>query len=682
MRLYSCQLLTVLSCFLASVESFLTHSRSTAPSFTKFKATRVSEDVTTMSGAQELPPAPSYSDIELKNALESLLEGSTDASFDARHIFGYNDAAHNLSMLQTITATRILDCQKRMMLQPKDDDDDADSSKAHAPVPTHAELLQTAEQFAAAHGPMLNLQSVIQSQAPSMALAAEFKRASPSKGDIALQMSAGEQAAKYGTAGANIVSVLTEPHWFRGSLQDMTDARLKSSKTTGNADSGAQRPAILRKDFVVNTYMIAEAAAGGADTVLLIVAVLPQHLLTQLIGYCRSIGMEPLVEVHADAELDVALAAGAKVIGVNNRNLHTFQMDLGTTEKVASHLTDRGLTFDHNDPAAAITLSSLSGMSTAWDVDRYRQAGVGMCLIGESLMRATDPAASISSLCLHPDDFAQSNAMQAGGAYTAGTKLIKVCGITNAEDALVACRAGANLIGVIFAEKSQRCVTSEQAKEVVQAVRTFGERSQQTRIPMPNDSLSPMAHLAACSRSLLEATTRPVVVGVFQNHSPEFVREMVDKCGLDLVQLHGAEGMAAASAKNCGVPAIRVVDIATDPETGEASSDAVETLLASLTNDPVAILLDTSIKGAKEGGGTGTTFDWSIAQKVQDAGLPVLIAGGLTVDNVPDAVGSIRPYGVDVSSGVEQSPGKKDHEKVKDFVGGARRAATEASKGF
>jgi indole-3-glycerol phosphate synthase/phosphoribosylanthranilate isomerase len=667
MRLHSWQFLTVLSCFLASVESFLTYSVSTAPSFTKFKATRVSQDVTMSSAAQ--PPPPSYSDTELKNALDSLLEGSTDPSLDARHIFGYNDVTHNLSMLQTITATRILDYQ--IMLQ-------------NSP-PTLTDLLQTAEQFAAKHGPILNLQTVIQSQAPRMALAAEFKRASPSKGDIALTMSAGEQAAKYGQAGANIVSVLTEQHWFRGSLQDMTDARLESSKSTVAA-AGGQRPAILRKDFVVNTYQIAEAAAGGADTVLLIVAVLPQHLLKQLIGYCRSIGMEPLVEVHADAELDVALAAGAKVIGVNNRNLHTFQMDLATTEKVAQHLTDRGLTFNHNDPNAVITLSSLSGMSTAFDVDRYRQAGVGMCLIGESLMRATDPAASIRSLCLHPDDFAESNAMQAGGAYTAGTKLIKVCGITNADDALVACRAGANLIGVIFAEKSKRCVTPEQAKEVVQAVRNFGERSQRTTIPMPDDStanpLSPMAHLVACSRSLTEATRRPVVVGVFQNHSPEFVREMVQECGLDLVQLHGSEGMAAANAKNCGVPAIRVVDIATDPETGKASSDAAETLLASLTNDPVAILLDTSIKGAKEGGGTGTTFDWSIAQKVQDAGLPILIAGGLTVENVPDAVGSIRPYGVDVSSGVEQSPGFKDHEKVKDFVGGARRAATEASKGF
>ena len=163
-----------------------------------------------------------------------------------------------------------------------------------------------------------------------MALAAEFKRASPSKGDIAPNLDAGEQASKYSKAGANIISVLTDQRWFRGTLDDMKSARLQTNQQVPS------RPAILRKDFVVNRYMIAEAAAGGADTVLLIVAVLPRKLLQDLIEYCRSLGMEPLVEVHAAAEVDVAIDAGAKVIGVNNRNLHTFQMDMANTEKVGT----------------------------------------------------------------------------------------------------------------------------------------------------------------------------------------------------------------------------------------------------------------------------------------------------------------------------------------------------------
>ena len=135
--------------------------------------------------------------------------------------------------------------------------------------------------------------------------------------------------------------------------------------------------------------------------------------------------------------------------------------------------------------------------------------------------------------------------------------------------------------------------------------------------------------------------------------------------------------------KDCTVPAIRVVDIETNADgTGKASSDAVETLLSSLTTDPFAILLDTSIKGSKEGGGTGVTFDWSLAEKLQNNGLPVIIAGGLKPSNVKDAVTSARPWGIDVSSGVEECPGKKDHESVVSFVQGAREAAVEASKGF
>jgi anthranilate synthase/indole-3-glycerol phosphate synthase/phosphoribosylanthranilate isomerase len=539
--------------------------------------------------------------------------------------------------------------------------------------------LEKAKTFAETHGPILNLQQVIQSQSPRMALAAEFKRASPSKGDIAPHLEAGQQAKIYASAGANIVSVLTEPYWFKGSLKDLTEARLETNKNG--------RPAILRKDFVSDKYMIVEAAASGADTILLIVATLPQFLLKQLIDYSRSLGMEPLVEVHADVELNVALEAGAKVIGVNNRNLHTFQLDLTTTQHVARQLEDKGLQYHHDSKTSDYTVCALSGMSTALDVDRYRSCGVAMCLIGESLMRAVDPSAAIASLCLHPDDFTTQNASGAaaggGGAYTRGTKLIKICGITNAEDALAACRAGANLIGVIFVPRSKRCVSPEQAREVVQAVRNFGERSGPSVLSIPNTGDKALPRLVAAARALEEAAQKsPMVVGVFQNQSSEFIQEMVATCGLDVVQLHGVEGMAAANVANCGAPAIRVVDIETDPTTGKAATNAAEALLVAVTTDPIAILLDTSIKGNKDGGGTGVTFDWSIAQQVQNGGLPVIIAGGLTVDNVKDAVGTIRPWGVDVSSGVEASPGKKDLEKVQCFVKNARDAAIEASKGF
>lgn len=295
-------------------------------------------------------------------------------------------------------------------------------------------------------------------------------------------------------------------------------------------------------------------------------------------------------------------------------------------------------------------------------------------------MRAADPSVAIQSLCLDPADFASSTKL-AGGAYTGGTKLVKVCGVTNPDDAQVACQAGANFIGVIFVPKSKRCVSPDQAKSIVQTVRAFGERT--GRLTLANSKQeSPLNQLVANQQGLEDCARRPMVVGVFQNQDPAYIREMVESCGLDLVQLHGNEGMEAAKESLYGVPAIRVVDIETDPETGKAADDAAQKLLDSLTTDPVAILLDTSIKGASAGGGTGVTFDWSIAEKVQNSGLPVIIAGGLTPENIEDAVLSTRPWGVDVSSGVEATPGVKDHEKVRQFVGGARRAAIEASKGF
>jgi len=547
--------------------------------------------------------------------------------------------------------------------------------------------LKRAKTFHAESGAILPLQEIIQSKSPSVSLAAEFKRASPSKGDIAPHLDAGEQATTYFTAGASVISILTEGRWFKGSLVDLKSARLKT--TAASKKNGNTRPILLRKDFITSKYQIAEAAASGADTILLIVATTPSNVLKELIDYARSINMEPLVEVHALVELDVALKAGAKVLGVNNRNLHTFQLDLSQTEKIADELTRRGLTFHHDKCTTAlnkpeITLCALSGMSNAHDVQRYRAAGVGMCLIGESLMRASDPFLAIKGLCLDPVDYANSQATS-GGAYTSGMKVVKVCGITNAEDALVACRSGANLIGVIFAEKSKRKVTNEQAKEIVSAVQKFGERYGQAKVFAVEENGSAIPRLISKASVLERASRIPLVVGVFQNQPLDVVKHTVEECGLDMVQLHGSEGMKAANASNFGVPALRVVDVELGSDGGKntSSADIASSIVENVTSDPLAILLDTSIKGDKHGGGgTGKKFDWNVAEAVQNMGLPVIIAGGLTPDNIGEAVGKIRPFGVDVAGGVEAKPGLKDHDKVRAFVVGAKKAAVEASRGF
>mmetsp|Transcript_16159 Transcript_16159/g.15592 ORF Transcript_16159/g.15592 Transcript_16159/m.15592 type:complete len:634 (-) Transcript_16159:49-1950(-) len=618
-----------------------------------------------------------YSMSQLKEAMASLSEGGDEEC--TRHIHGDKDKNHKLSMLQKITAVRILDYKN--LLQKKD-------------VPTHQELLDQAEQFQKEHGSILNLEHVIQKCDPAMALAAEFKRASPSKGRMAdANLRAGEQASMYAKAGASVISCLTEPHWFQGSLEDLTDVRLSTTPPKNNAtaddndNNKNHRPAVLRKEFIVNRYMITEAVAAGADTVLLIVAILPSHILCDLIGYCRDVcHMEPLVEIHAPVELDVAIEAGARVIGVNNRNLHTFQLDLKTTEHTSQLLSQKGL-LDNS-----ITLCALSGMSSCHDVHRYRQVNVRMCLIGESLMRSSDPCAAIDGLCLHPDQYLASTSSSTGGAYTGGLKFVKVCGVTRPQDATEACRSGANFIGVIFVPASKRCVSVQQAQDVVQAVRAFGERQDRMDIDLSSSNEhdgAPLACLQAKGQALEKVASQyPLVVGVFQNQPAEFVRQMVETCGLDLVQLHGNEGFEACNISQTGVPTLRVVDVQLDAdESAQQSQKKIDyskvanQVMSQLTCDPVAILLDTSVKG-NAGGGTGKTFDWNIARAVQSCGLPVIIAGGLKADNVHNAVSDINPWGVDVSSGVESSPGVKDIPAVQNFVGNARKAAVEANKGF
>lgn len=211
------------------------------------------------------------------------------------------------------------------------------------------------------------------------ALLAEIKRASPSKGDIDVNANAAAQARLYALAGASAISVLTEPHWFKGSIDDMRYARLA-------IEDVPNRPAVLRKEFVFEEYQILEARLNGADTVLLIVKMLDENLLKRLYTYSKSLGMEPLVEVNSAPEMTRAIQLGAKVIGVNNRDLHSFNVDLGTTSSLVSMV-----------PKGTV-LCALSGITSRADVEKYRSEGVGGFLVGEALMRAPDTTAFVHEL--------------------------------------------------------------------------------------------------------------------------------------------------------------------------------------------------------------------------------------------------------------------------------------------
>ncbi len=203
---------------------------------------------------------------------------------------------------------------------------------------------------------------------------AELKRASPSRGLLRQQYRRREIALGYAAAGAAALSVLTEEQYFLGSLQDLTEAR-----------QAVELPA-LRKDFILESYQVYESVAAGADALLLIVAVLQDRDLGNLLELSRQLRIDALVEVHTELDLERALAAGARIIGVNNRNLKTLEVNLDTSFQLREKI-----------PAGCITISE-SGIKTAADLKALSKVGFDAVLIGERLMGEPDPGQALHRL--------------------------------------------------------------------------------------------------------------------------------------------------------------------------------------------------------------------------------------------------------------------------------------------
>ncbi|OZM58101.1 indole-3-glycerol-phosphate synthase [Lottiidibacillus patelloidae] len=201
----------------------------------------------------------------------------------------------------------------------------------------------------------------------NMNIIAEIKRASPSKGDINITVNIKEQAKAYVENGAGAISVLTDVTYFKGTMDDLRNVR------------DVVNVPILCKDFIIDRRQIDIAKNAGADVILLIVAALTKARLTNLFNYARLHDLDVLVEVHDEEELSVALDLGAKIIGINNRNLHTFEVDLNVTERLASLVNKN-----------EIVIISESGFSTGEDVAKVANAGAEGILVGETLMKATD----------------------------------------------------------------------------------------------------------------------------------------------------------------------------------------------------------------------------------------------------------------------------------------------------
>ncbi|KAK5071874.1 anthranilate synthase / indole-3-glycerol phosphate synthase [Lithohypha guttulata] len=462
-----------------------------------------------------------------------------------------------------------------------------------------------------------------QSEYP-ISLLAEIKRASPSKGIIQIDACAPAQARKYAQAGASVISVLTEPDWFKGSLDDMRYVRQA-------LESMPNRPAVLRKEFIFEEYQILEARLAGADTVLLIVKMLDVPTLTRLYKYSQSLGMEPLVEVNTAEEMKIAVELGSKAIGVNNRDLTNFEVDLGTTSRLLDIV-----------PKETI-VCALSGISGPQDVEAYRKEGVEGVLVGEALMRPTDTIAFISHLLGEP---------KVPKTTTKQPLSVKICGTRSPEAAKAAIDAGADYIGIIRVPTRSRFVQDHIVHEIAEVVKTT---------PKVQKQEVPAAHVGAedyfeyRSRSNAQSN-RVKLVGVYLNQSLETIIEEVHRFDLDMVQLHGTEPLEWT--RSIPVPVIRRFS------PGEAGFSARGYQAISLLD-----------AGA---GGSGQQLD-SVSLRLlfeKDPSVKAMLAGGLSAGNVENVLQKLGPYrcniiAVDTSSGVE-TDGKQDLSKIAAFVKAAK----------
>jgi indole-3-glycerol phosphate synthase len=238
--------------------------------------------------------------------------------------------------------------------------------------------VSTLEQRAELRGPAINLKRALTRN--NVAVIAEIKRASPSRGRFPVEVDPSAVARDYIDGGAAAISVLTDHPFFEGSLADMAVA----------ADQAAGRVPILRKDFVIDRYQLLEARAFGADAALLIVAALSQEQLVSLSRAASELGLSVLVEIHNEAELERALAADATVIGINNRDLHSFHVDLAVSERLAPLC-----------PPETVVVAE-SGLFAREDVERVAAAGASAILVGEALITSLDRHARLIELTTVP----------------------------------------------------------------------------------------------------------------------------------------------------------------------------------------------------------------------------------------------------------------------------------------
>jgi tryptophan synthase beta subunit len=454
--------------------------------------------------------------------------------------------------------------------------------------------------------------SVVEALAgPGLHLIAEVKRSSPSAGAIAADADAVARATAYASGGAAAISVLCEPHWFGGSVDDLRAVRASVAVP------------VLAKEFVVDPRQLDLLRGAGADIVLLLAVLHPAKRLARLVAAARDLGLEPLVEAHDARELEAALATDARVIGINNRDLRTLDVD-----------PERAVRLFDLVPADRLVVAE-SGVRDTATVARWRATGFDAALVGEALMRSGDPAATARA-------FVEAGRHPSNPASEARLPAVKICGVTDAKGALAAVRAGADAIGINYAPGTPRLLTLEQG-----------------------------ANLARLTRQAASAAARsPRIVVVTADLPADELARVIEAVDPDEVQLSGDEPPAAMAS--IGRPVWKALRVGADA----VAADVVSLARTYLEAGAIGILLDAA--GGPHPGGTGIRVNTALAAAVARE-IPIVLAGGLTAASVGEAVLEVPCIGVDVASGVEgpRVPGdrpRKDPLKVGLFTKRARDA--------
>ena len=450
----------------------------------------------------------------------------------------------------------------------------------------------------------------------------EVKKASPSKGIIAEHFPYLDIAKEYEVAGAAAISVLTEPDFFKGDKKYLQEI------------ASTVKIPVLRKDFIIDEYQIYQAKVWGASAILLICACLDVPTLTRFRELADSLGLSSLVEAHDEYEVQMAIDCGARIIGVNNRNLKDFTVDVQNSVRLRNLVEDD------------VIFVSESGLETPKDIQVLRDNNIGVALMGETFMRSPNKVEKLAYLY--------------GPTYY--TPKVKMCGISKVETIPAIVDAKPDYMGLVFAP-SKRQVTVEQAKTLVdelhkQYEKTYGE----VTVPMNTDTAQDSQDNQD-NQEFVQGNSsfeKIKTVGVFVNETVENLLKIAEEVKLDVIQLHGDEDETfIQSLKECtNVEVWKPVQV-------RSAADAEKWIDSSAD----MLLFDAYHKD--ERGGTGEVFDWSSLDEFER---PFMLAGGMDSTNVARAIRTVRPYGIDISSGIE-TEGVKDDEKIKAFTNIVRTIA-------